>query len=317
MTTAIAPEILVAIEPSTRGMERLRSVYTTHQALTHAGRLAIAAEHGGTIRAILTNGTTGINAELIAALPQLSLICAQGVGFEGIDMAAARSRGIVVTHGPGTNAETVADHAMGLMLAALRNICVNDAVMRQGGWREGDSMRPTASGRKLGILGLGDIGQRVAKRAAAFNMTIGYHNRRALERVGYAYFGSPLALAAWSDVVVVVLPGGTATRHMIGTAELNALGPHGFLVNVGRGSVVDTGALEAALKEGRLGGAALDVFDGEPDVPEGLRTLPNLVMTPHMAGRSPEAVAATMELVLQNMQAHFAGQPVLTPVPGL
>ena len=148
-------------------------------------------------------------------------------------------------------------------------------------------------------------------------MTIGYHNRRPVQGIGYPYLESALALAAWSDVMVIVIPGGSSTRHMIGTAEMDALGPNGFLVNVGRGTVVDTEALIAALKEGRLGGAALDVFEGEPKIPEALWALPNLVMTPHMAGRSPESVAATMELVIKNMQAHFAGQPVLTPVPGL
>ncbi len=315
MTTPSSPAVLVAIEPSPANMDRLRQVYTVHQALTHAALLAAAAAHGERIRAVLTNGTTGLNADIIAALPHLSIICAQGVGYEGIDLAAARARGIVVTHGVGTNAESVADHTLALMLAALRDIIGFDTLARKGGWRRDSSMRPIASGKRMGILGMGDIGRRIAKRGEAFNMKIGYHNRRAVEGVGYAYFGSPLALAAWSDVLIIVLPGGTATHHMVGTEELNALGPEGFLVNVGRGSVVDHDALVAALVEGRLAGAGLDVFDGEPGVPDALRPLPNVVLTPHVAGRSPEAAAAIIDLVIKNLQAHFAGQPVLTPVP--
>jgi D-3-phosphoglycerate dehydrogenase len=310
------PAVLVAIEPAPLSLARLRSHYTVYQALTHEGRMAFAAEHGGTIRAILTNGTTPIPAALIDVLPNLGIICAQGVGHEGVDLAAARARGIAVTHGPGTNADCVADHAMALTLALLRDIRRNDAVVRGGGWRDGDTMRPTACGKRVGILGLGDIGRRIARRCAGFDMPVSYHNRRKLDDSGFAYAASPLALAEASDIMVIVLPGGTGTRHIIGAAEMDALGPHGFLVNVGRGSVVDTDALIAALQQGRLAGAALDVFDGEPAVPEALRTLPNVVLTPHMAGRSPESVAATMALVLRNLAAHFAGQPVLTPVPG-
>ena len=315
MTLAPSPAVLVAIEPATASLARLRTVYTVHQALTHEARMEAAAAYGGDIRAILTNGTTIIGPDLIDALPNLSIICAQGVGHEGVDLAAARARGIVVTHGPGTNAECVADHTLAMMLAMLRDIGGNDAVVRKGGWREGNTMRPIASGKRAGILGLGDIGRRIARRCEAFNMTIGYHNRRPVAETSYAYLASPFALAEWSDVVIIVLPGGKATRHLIGAAEMEALGPHGFLVNVGRGSVVDTDALVAALAAGQLGGAALDVYDGEPVVPEALRALPNVVLTPHMGGRSPESVAATMSLVLENLGAHFAGKPVRTPIP--
>ncbi len=314
---ASEPAVLVAIEPAPLSLARLRRHYTVHQALTHEARMAVAAEHAGSIRAILTNGTTPIPAALMDRLPRLGIICAQGVGHEGVDLPAARTRGITVTHGPGTNAECVADHAMALMLALIRDIRGNDAVVRAGGWRDGDTMRPTACGKRVGILGLGDIGRRIARRCAAFDMPVSYHNRRPLADSAYAYAASPLALADASDVMLVVLPGGTGTRHMVGATELAALGPQGYLVNVGRGSVVDTAALTAALRDGRLAGAALDVIDGEPVVADDLRALPNVLLTPHMAGRSPESVAATMDLVLRNLAAHFAGAPPLTPVPGL
>ena len=310
-----AAAVLLAIELAPSSLARLRAAYTVHQSTTHEGRMALAAEHGETIRAILTNGTTTIPAALIERLPLLSIVCAQGVGYEGVDLAAARARGIVVTHGPRTNAECVADHAMALMLALLRDIRGNDAVVRAGGWRRGDTMHPKPSGKRVGILGLGDIGRRIARRCAAFDMPVAYHNRRMVENLGLDYAASPLALAERSDIMVVVLPGGAGTRHVVGRAELDALGPHGFLVNVGRGSVVDTDALVAALAGGRLGGAALDVIEGEPDVPEALRQLGNVLLTPHMAGRSPESVAATIGLVLENLSAHFEGRRAVTPVP--
>ena len=274
---------------------------------------AIAANPGW--RAVLTNGATGFTAAEMDALPKLEIICAIAVGHENIDVAAARARGIVVTHGPGTNAPTVADHAMALVLALLRDIPRADAAVKRGEWMGARWPRPMVSGRRLGILGLGEIGQLIAQRAAAgFAMEIAYHNRRPRAGSPYAWLDSVPALAAWADVLLVAAPGGDATRHLVDAAALTALGPAGYLVNIGRGSVVDQAALVAALEEGRIAGAALDVVDGEPLVPEAMRALPNLILTPHIAGRSPEAVLATAALVVANLQAHFAGRPVLTPV---
>ena len=316
MSAEARPEILLAINMAATSLAQLRALWPVHQATTHEGRMDVAEGQGRAIRAIITNGTTLISADLIDALPNLGIICAQGVGFEGIDLAAAQARGIVVTHGHGANAECVADHTLALMLALLRDIRTNDAIVRDGGWRDGDTMRPIASGKRLGILGLGDIGRRIARRAAAFNMTVAYHNRREMPESGFCYHASPLALAEWADILVVVVPGGSETRHLIGAAELAALGPAGFLVNVGRGSVVDTAALIAALTHHRLAGAALDVVEGEPVVPAALRALPNVLLTPHMAGRSPESTAATIGLVIDNLVAHLAGKPPVSPIPG-
>lgn len=308
------PEILVAMDLAADSIARLRGLWPVHQAVTPAARLALAAERGSLIQAIVTNGTSVISADLIAALPNLRIICAQGVGYEGVDLKAATSRGIVVTNGPGTNAESVADHAMMLALAIIRDLRNNDAIVRAGGWRQGNTMRPTPSGKKVGILGLGDIGLRIARRCEAFSMPVAYHNRQPRPGVAFPYFSSVRDLADWSDVLMVVLPGGDATRELIGHEGLQALGPAGFLVNVGRGSVVNTDALIMALSEGRIAGAALDVIDGEPSVPAALCSLPNVLLTPHMAGRSPETIAATIGLVIENLSAHFAGKPVLTPI---
>ncbi|MEJ1978337.1 MAG: 2-hydroxyacid dehydrogenase [Acetobacteraceae bacterium] len=309
------PELLLAIDLAPRSRALLEAAYVVHPAITPQAREAVAQEHGARIRAIVTNGTTILPAALIESLPQLGIICAQGVGYEGIDLAAARARGIVVTHGPGTNASSVADHAMALLLAALRDLPRNDAMVRAGRWRDGKTMRPMATGRRLGLLGLGQIGALIARRAAGFDMPVAYHTRSPRPDSGLTYVPTLLALAAWADILVVAVPGGASTRHMVNAEVLAALGPEGFLVNIGRGSVVDTTALVAALHTGGLAGAALDVIDGEPEVPQELRDLTNVVLTPHMAGRSPEAMLATITLVLSNLEAYFAGRPVLTPVP--
>jgi lactate dehydrogenase-like 2-hydroxyacid dehydrogenase len=309
------PDVLLAIDIVPSNRSQLEAVYNVHQATTPEARAEAARQHGASIRAIMTNGTTIIPAALIEELPQLGIICAQGVGYEGIDLPAARARGIVVTHGPGTNADCVADHTMALLLAALRDLPGNDARVRAGQWREGSTMRPAATGKKLGLLGMGQIAARIARRAAGFDMPVGYHSRRARPESELPFFPNVLALAEWADILVIAVPGGAGTRHMVDAAVLAALGPESFLVNIGRGSVVDTAALIAALQTGGLAGAALDVIEGEPAVPEALRALGNVVLSPHMGGRSPESVQATITLVLQNLEAFFAGRPVLTPVP--
>jgi lactate dehydrogenase-like 2-hydroxyacid dehydrogenase len=306
---------MVAVQLNINSLKRLQQVYTVYTAITHEERVALAAEKGGEIQGILTNGVTILPGELIQSLPKLSIICTQGVGYEGVDVPAALARDIVVAHSPGLNANSVADHALGIMLAILRDIPRNDALVRSGGWRDANTLRPSAYGKRIGLLGMGNIGTRIAQRCAAFDMTISYHSRQPKPELPWNYLSTPLDLAKFSDILVVVVPGDASTRHMIGEAALDALGPNGFLVNVGRGSVVDTDALIAALQSGRLAGAALDVMEGEPDVPQALRDLPNIVLTPHMAGRSPEHLADTIELIIANFEARFAGKPVLTPIP--
>ncbi|MCB4769534.1 2-hydroxyacid dehydrogenase [Ancylobacter sp. Lp-2] len=277
-----------------------------------ARRLQQGAPH---VRAVLTNGSTGLSAEDIAALPNLEIICALGAGYERVDLAAARERGIVVTHGPGTNAACVADHAMALLMTAVRGVVSADTAVRRGGWAGSRQLRPMISGKKLGILGLGTIGEQIARRGAhGFGMPVAYHSRRAREGSDWLYLPSVRDLAAWADFLVVATPGGAATRHLVDEGVLDALGPDGFLVNIARGSVVDTHALIAALRQGRLAGAALDVVEGEPDIPPELLELDNIVLTPHIAGRAPEAARATLSLVIDNLQAHFGGRAVLTPV---
>jgi lactate dehydrogenase-like 2-hydroxyacid dehydrogenase len=284
-------------------------------ALGPADRAAALAAHGDRIQAVLTNGTTGFRADEIAALPKLEIICALGAGHENIDVAAARARNIVVTNGAGTNDVTVADHAMALLMAVARGIPQADARVRQGDFGRSTYQQPLISGKKLGILGLGTIGLQIARRGhLGFAMEVAYHNRKPRENVPYLYQSTVAALADWADFMVVATPGGNGTRHLVDTMVLSALGAGGYLINIARGSVVDTTALIHALKTDGIAGAALDVVEGEPDVPADLIALSNVIFTPHVAGRSPEAIAATAQLAIDNLSAHFSGKPVLTPV---
>lgn len=288
--------------------------YDVTYALGAAARADAVAAQGADYRAVLTNGGTGFTAAEIAALPKLELICAMGAGYENVAVDAARARGIVVANGAGTNDDCVADHAFGLLIAAVRGIVRLDRLCRDGVWRDVIPFPPNVSGRKLGILGLGTIGQKIAKRAAGFDMAVGYHNRSIKQGATQQYFDSLLALATWADVLVVATPGGAGTKHLVNREILDALGAGGVLVNIARGSVVDTDALADALREGRLGGAGLDVYESEPKPPAALVGLDNVVLTPHMAGWSPEAVTASVQRFLDNAEGHFAGRGVVSPV---
>ncbi|KMM80979.1 2-hydroxyacid dehydrogenase [Pseudomonas deceptionensis] len=280
---------------------------------TPASRAAAIAEHGARIDAVLTRGPLGLFDAEMAALPLLKIICVIGAGYEHVDLQAASNRGITVTNGAGANASSVADHAMALLLSLVRAIPQADAAIRRGEWNK--LRLPSLAGKRMGIIGLGAVGQAIAKRAAnGFDMSIRYHNRQPRPDTPYTYHADLHEMAGAVDFLIVATPGGNATRHLVGQSVLEALGPQGYLINIGRASVIDTPALIAALTEGRIAGAGLDVFDDEPRVPDALKVLGNVVLTPHVAGQSPEAAQDTVQLVLENLQAFFAGQPVLTPV---
>ena len=280
-----------------------------------AARCAEAlAAHGPRVQAVLTVGAIGLSAAQMQAMPQLRWVGALGAGYENIDVAYARAHGIAVSNGAGTNDQCVADHAFGLVIAAVRGLVRLDRLTRQGVWRNDIPLPPNVSGKRLGILGLGTIGQKIARRAQAFDMPVGYHNRRPKDGVDFTYFDSVLALAQWADVLLVATPGGAGTRHLVDAPVNAALGSQGYVVNIARGSVVDTAALAQALRTGALAGAGLDVYESEPLPPAELLDLDNVVLTPHVAGWSPEAVQATVDLFLDNAHRHFAGQPLVTPV---
>lgn len=296
-------------------VQQLSALYEVVYAPTTTQKEAALREHGGRFRAVLTIGAIGLTAAEMDAMPKLELVCALGVGYEAVDLAAAKVRGLTVTNGAGTNDGCVADHAFGLLLAAVRGIVQLDKGVREGLWRDQmDFYTPNVSGKKLGIIGLGMIGRQLAKRALGFDLEVGYFNRSRKDDVPFRFFDSALELAHWCDYLIVATPGGAATKHMINAEVIAALGPQGTLVNIARGSVVDTQALAAALKAGALSSAGLDVYESEPRAPQDLVDLPNVVLTPHIAGRSPEAMQASVDKAIANAQAFFAGQPVLTPV---
>jgi len=276
---------------------------------------ALTDDERAAVRVILTTGLVGLTAEEMAAFPALGLVCTLGTGYEGVDTAEAVRRGILVTHAAGANVASVAEHAFGLLLAINRHIPAYDRALRRGVWRDGVHERPGLGGRRLGIFGMGGVGRSVAPLARAFGMEVHYASRSRRPDLPFPYHGSLTDLAQAVDDLVICAPGGPETFHAVDAAVLAALGPGGFVVNVGRGSLIDTEALVAALRDGTIAGAALDVFETEPEVPEALRSLGNVVMTPHVAGMAVPALDAAAERLIGNIDAFFAGTPLVSPVP--
>ena len=281
---------------------------------------AMPAEELRRVRILVTMGTVKTPGAALAHLPSLGLISCVGSGFEGVDLATARERRVVVTHSPSANASAVADIAMGLVIASVRGMFKASAFLRRGEWKGNFAKRMPLThgltGRRCGIYGLGSIGERIARRAAAAEMEIGYHNRNRRTDVDYRYFAGLRDLAEWSDVLVVAVRADAGNRHAIDESVLGALGPEGHVVNIARGSVIDEAALVRALQQGSIAGAGLDVFEHEPVVPDELLALPNVVLTPHISGGTIEAQAAMQDMVCANVDAFVAGGPALTPVPG-
>jgi lactate dehydrogenase-like 2-hydroxyacid dehydrogenase len=268
------------------------------------------------VRAIVGGGEAKIDQALMDQMPALEMISICGVGYDGVDVAAAKARGIPVTHTPDVLNDDVADLAIALMLAIGRQLPQSDQFVRANRWVEGAfPLTRKVSGAKLGIVGIGRIGQAIAKRAAAFGMDISYNARSAKADLPFTFVADVVELAEKVDFLVAITPGGAGTRHLINARVLQALGPQGYLINVARGSVVDEAALIEALQNHTIAGAALDVYQDEPRVPEALRALPNVVLTPHMASGTAETRKAMSDLALANLQAHLAGSPLLTPVP--
>jgi hydroxypyruvate reductase len=309
------PEVLTASKLSPLYLPQLEAAYTVHDCL-HETDPAAFATVAPRIRAIAASGESKVPASLIEQLPALELIAVMGVGYDGVDVAAAKARGAKVTHTPNVLNDDVADLAIGLMLCASRQLPAADRFVRAGHWPQGNMpLARKMSGARLGIVGMGRIGQAIAQRALAFNMSVAYTARSQKPALPYRYFPSALALAAAVDFLVVITPGGAATRHMIDATVLKALGPKGFLVNVARGSVVDEQALIEAIESGAIAGAGLDVFENEPQVPQRLLDLHKVVLTPHIGSATHATRQAMADLAAGNLAAHFAGLALLTPVP--
>lgn len=297
-------------------VERLKKEFTLHDFIDPADPDKVLDEVGPKIRGILAGGMKGPNANLINRLENLEIIASFSVGFDATDVAAAQARGVIVTHTPEVLTGDVADLAMTFILMAPRRIGESERFLRDGKWLKGRmDLGTTVKGKRLGILGLGRIGKAVARRAEVFGINIGYYDTKPMGDLPYQPHASLLELAAASDMLLVACEGGQATRGLVDASVLDALGPNGFLINTARGTIVDQAALVGALKEGRIAGAALDVFDGEPAVPAELLAMENVILTPHIASSTQETRRAMADLVHDNVRAHFDGKPVLTPVP--
>jgi hydroxypyruvate reductase len=309
------PEVLELIDVHPGTTARLARDYVLHR-LWESDRDRLIAEAAPRVRAAVTNGIVGMKSDLIEALPGLEIIGVFGVGVDAVDLATARARGVRVSITPDVLTEGVAELAIALLLAVARRIPFNDRFVRAGRWpKEGDpALSSSLAGRRLGIVGLGRIGRRVAQLAQAFEMEIRYGGPRRKDDVAWRYYDDLVALAREVDVLVLTCKGGPDTAGLIGREVIEAVGPEGWLINVSRGSVVEEAALVDALVGGRLGAAGLDVFASEPRVPEALLGLDNVVLQPHQGSASEETRGAMGRLVLDNLAAHFAGRPLLTPV---
>ncbi len=267
----------------------------------------------GVIRALVVAGEFPINKALAESLPKLGLIACFTAGYDGVDLAWATERKLAVSHSPGANVDDVADHAMGLILAAWRRIAEGDRIVRAGNWRGHEKMvTPSLGGRRVGIVGLGEIGAAIARRCEAFDLSVSWWGPREKPGAPWPRAADLVALARDSDILVVAARATAENRGLISREVLDALGGTGLLVNVSRGQVVDEDALIAALADGRLGMAALDVFAQEPTPAARWAEVRNIVLTPHTAGATAGAVPKMAAMTRENLLRFFAGEPLLS-----
>jgi lactate dehydrogenase-like 2-hydroxyacid dehydrogenase len=310
------PDILVVWTTRPTKLAEIEGEFQLHRYDHADDPAALLAEVGPRIRGVATTGGKGLTRSMIERMPNLEIVASSGVGYDKIDVDACTEHGIVVTNTPDVLTDDVADTAMGLIISARRNVVAGDAYVRSGAWgREGPLPLTSAlRGKRVGIVGLGRIGGAIARRCEPFGVEIGYTARRERDGVDYRCLPSVQALAEWSDILVVAVPGGDDTDGLIDAEVLDALGPEGTLINIARGSVVDEPALVEALRSGGLGSAGLDVFRNEPTPDPALTSLPNVVLYPHHASGTVETRDAMAALVNDNLRAFFAGRPALTPV---
>jgi lactate dehydrogenase-like 2-hydroxyacid dehydrogenase len=294
----------------------LAEAFTIHRLWETADRAAFLAQHGPQIRAIATRGDLGADSTLLAACPKVEVISVFGVGYDAVDLATCRARGIRVTNTPDVLTDDCADLALAMFLALSRSVPAADAFVRDGSWAKGGfPLQRSASRKRAGILGLGRIGEAVARRCAGFGMPIAYSARSSKETpADWRYIADPAELAEQSDVLFLTLAATAETRHIVNARVLQALGPDGMLINISRAANVDETALMDALDTGTLGSAALDVFEGEPNLNPRFLTTPRILLQPHHASGTAETRRAMGQLLRDNLAAHFAGRPLPTPV---
>ncbi|XP_006664931.1 glyoxylate/hydroxypyruvate reductase HPR3-like [Oryza brachyantha] len=299
------------------GRFRLLDFYASELPI-HAFLAAVAADSDPPrVALVFGRGPVGVGAELLDAVPSLRCIITVSAGVNHVDLPECARRGVQVANAAGVYSADVADQAVGLLVDVLRHVSAGDRHVRRGLWPEHGYFIPLGSkigGKRVGIIGLGSIGSAIARRLVAFGCVVSYHSRRRKEDVPYAYFPSARDLAASSDVLVVACALTAETRHIVDRGVLDALGERGVVVNVARGANVDEAELVRALVEGRVAGAGLDVFEDEPNVPPELMAMDNVVLTAHQAVFTPESMADMGRLVVTNLEAFFAGEPLVTRV---
>jgi lactate dehydrogenase-like 2-hydroxyacid dehydrogenase len=311
------PELLMTAPMLPSVVEALTETFIVHRLWEQGEAEAFLNSCGARIQGIAASTFAGrIDAALFDRLPNLEIVASFGVGYDNVDAAAAAERGIVVTNTPGVLDDEVADFTVGLAIATLRQIPQADRFLREGRWLHSPfPLSPTLRGRRVGIVGLGNIGTAVAGRLEAFDVPIAYHARSRRQDVSFDYYASVVGLAEASDLLIVIVPGGAATKHLIDSAVLAALGKDGILINVSRGSVVDEHALIAALQSGTILAAGLDVYEDEPRVPQELIDMPQTVLLPHIGSGSAYTRATMGQLVVDNLRSWFGRGAAITPVP--
>ncbi|OBG88136.1 hydroxyacid dehydrogenase [Mycobacterium sp. E802] len=297
--------------------ETLRTGYDALVLPDEPERATFLEQHGAAVLAVVTSGRTGVDAQLMSALPNLGVVVNFGVGYDTTDIEAAAARHVMVSNTPDVLSDCVADTAVGLLIDTMRQFPAAERYLRAGHWAAVGNYPLThkVSGSRVGIIGLGRIGQAIATRLVAFGCPISYHNRRVVTDSPYPYVSSAVELARQVDVLIIAAAGGSGTRHLVDRKVLDALGPDGYLINIARGSIVDEQALVEALTDGRLAGAGLDVFTDEPHVPEALLGLDNVVLLPHVGSGTVETRAAMEALTLANLDKFLESGELVTPVP--
>lgn len=310
------PDLLVTSPMMPLILEGVAAAFTVHRLDLAADKEALLAQLAPTCRFVVTGGHAHVDSAFMDKLPRLEIIANFGVGYDTVDARAAAARSIVVTNTPNVLTEDVADLALGLLLATVRELPQSDRFLREGRWLKGQYplTRASLQGRTMGIVGLGRIGKAIARRSEAFGVPVSYYGRRRQDDVTYPYFDDLVALASAVDILMVVIPGGPATRNLIDARVLEALGPNGILINVARGTVVDEDALVEALASGKILSAGLDVFAEEPKVPQALIDMPHVVLLPHVGSATIHTRAAMGQLVVDNVVAWRDGKAPLTPV---
>ncbi|SEM66274.1 Lactate dehydrogenase [Loktanella fryxellensis] len=309
------PDVLMLHPLRDAAMAQLRDRYTLHRWDEAADKPAFLAEAGPLCRAAVGYGHAPLDAAMIDALPALEIVSCASAGYDTFDVAALARRGIALTNASPALCDDVADTAIMLLLAARRGLIPAHAHVKSGDWgaKGAFPLQTSLSGRVLGVVGMGTIGQAIATRAAAMGQDVRYWNRSARD-VAWTRVDDLTDLARQCDALIVIVAGGAGTQDLIDAAVIAALGPQGLLVNVARGSVVDEAALIAALSDGTLGHAALDVFASEPHVDPRLTALDNVTLYPHHASGTATSRDAMAQMAVDNLDAHFANRPLVSPV---